>query len=69
MEPQISICRKRENLYLKLKGNFNQASCEEILHTVKKLLITSLQISSPDTQVFFTFQTHAKVALAKEKEV
>lgn len=67
MEPQISICRKRENLYLKLKGNLNQASCEEILRTVKKLLLTSLQISSPEAQVFFTFQTHAKVDLAKEK--
>ena len=65
MQAQISICRKRENLYLKLKGNFNETSSGEILQALKKLLIASLQISSPEAQVLFTFQTHAKVYLPK----
>ena len=63
MQAQISICRKRENLYLKLTGNFNETSSGEILQALQKLLISSLQISSPEAQVLFTFQTHAKVDL------
>ncbi|MGO9621712.1 MAG: hypothetical protein ACLPT6_09940 [Desulfobaccales bacterium] len=61
MQALISICRKRENLYLKLKGNFNRGDSEEILGAVQKLVGVSLQSSSPNTQVFFTFQTHAKI--------
>lgn len=65
MQAQISICRKRENLYLKLKGNFNETSSGELLHALQKLLVSSLQIASPEAQVLFTFQTHAKVDLPK----
>jgi hypothetical protein len=61
MQPQISICRKRENLYLKLRGNFNRSDSEEVLGVVQRLVDVSLEISSPNTQVFFTFQTHAKI--------
>lgn len=68
MQPQLSICRKRENLYLKLTGHLNEASSEEILHAVKRLVTTSLQFSSPEAQVVFTFQTHAKNGSPKDKE-
>ncbi|MGA7578657.1 MAG: hypothetical protein ACLQUW_03010 [Desulfobaccales bacterium] len=61
MQPQISIRRKRENLYLKLSGNFNRNNSREILGAVQKMMDVSLQGSSPDTQVVFTFQTHAKI--------
>lgn len=61
MEPRISICRRGENLYLKLKGNFNRSDSEEILRAVRRLVGISLQSSSPNTQVFFTFQTFAKI--------
>lgn len=67
MQPQLSICRKRENLYLKLAVNLNETSSEEILHAVKKLVLTSLQFSSPEAQVVFTFQTHARVGSHREK--
>ncbi|MGD0826707.1 MAG: hypothetical protein ABSA09_01290 [Desulfobaccales bacterium] len=65
MQPQISICRKRGNLYLKLSGNFNRSDSEEILGTVQRLVDVSLQIFSPNTQVFFTFQTHSKIECSK----
>jgi hypothetical protein len=61
MAPELSICRKRENLYIKLSGDFTTTSSEEILSAVKKLVSTALQISSPEDTVAFTFQTHAKV--------
>jgi hypothetical protein len=67
MQTQLSICRKRENLYLKLQGDFNETSCEEILRVVKRLVSTSLQISPPEAKVIFTFQTHAKVDLPRGK--
>ena len=65
VQPQISICRKRENLYLKLRGNFNRSDSKEILTAVQRLVDVSLQISSPNTQVIFTFQTHSKIESAK----
>ena len=68
MQPQLSICRKRENLYLKLQGNLTETSSEEILHAVKKLVLTCLQFSSPEAQVVFTFQTHARVGSSREKD-
>ncbi len=67
MQPQLTICRKRENLYLKLTGNLKETSSEEILHAVKRLVSTSLQFSSPETQVVFTFQTHARGGSHREK--
>jgi hypothetical protein len=62
MAPELSICRKRDNLYIKLSGDLNQTSSEEILSAVKKLVSTALRIASPEDTVAFTFQTHAKVA-------
>jgi hypothetical protein len=67
MQPQLTICRKRENLYLKFTGNLNETSSEEILHAVKRLVHTSLQFSAPEAQVVFTFQTHAIVGSSTEK--
>jgi len=67
VEARISICRRREDLYLKLKGNFNQSDSEEILGAVRRLVGVSLQSSSPNTQVFFTFQIHAKIECSQGK--
>jgi hypothetical protein len=65
VQPRISICRKRENLYLKLRGNFNRSDSEEVLGAVQRLVDVSLQSSSPNTQVFFIFQTHAKIGCSQ----
>lgn len=67
MQAQISICRKCENLYLKLQGNFNENSSGEIMQALQRLLISSLQASSAEGQVRFTFQTHAKVDLSRRR--
>jgi hypothetical protein len=61
VQPQISIRRKRENLYLKLRGNFDRRNSREILEAVQKMMDVSLRGSSPNNQVVFTFQTHAKI--------
>ncbi|MGB7911436.1 MAG: hypothetical protein WCF59_04355 [Desulfobaccales bacterium] len=61
MQPQISIRRKRENFYLKLRGDFNRSNSREILGAVQKLMDVSLHGSHPGTKVSFTFQTHAKI--------
>ncbi|MGD0217566.1 MAG: hypothetical protein ABSC45_08680 [Desulfobaccales bacterium] len=61
MQPQISIRRKRENFYLKIRGDFNRSNSREILGAVQKLVDVSLYGSHPGTKVSFTFQTHAKI--------
>jgi hypothetical protein len=61
VQPQISIRRKRENLYLKLTGKFNRSNTREILGAMERLMDVSLRGSSSDTKVVFTFQTHARI--------
>ncbi len=61
MQPEISICRKRENVYLKLKGDFNETSSEDLLDALKKLMSATLQITPPKAKVLFLFQTQATV--------
>lgn len=68
MKPKISVRRKRDNVYLKLMGNFSTHSSGELLHALKKLVLASLEFSHPDSDVSFIFKTHAKVSLGKERD-
>jgi hypothetical protein len=61
VEARISIRRRRDDLYLKLEGNFNRRDPVEILGAVRRLVGVSLQWSPSNAQVFFTFQIHAKI--------
>jgi len=65
MAPKISICRKKDNVYLKLMGSFTPASASAILQALERVVRASSKFTSPDSQVYFTFRTHTKVNLAK----
>jgi hypothetical protein len=65
MEPTVSVCRKGEDLYLTLEGNFNHVSSQELLQALRKLVGTSLKCFAVDSPVAFTFRTHGKVASTK----
>jgi hypothetical protein len=65
MGSTISVCRKGDNLFLTLEGDFNDHSFQELIDTVKKVVLTSLKCSAPDSPVAFTFKTHGKVDLKK----
>jgi hypothetical protein len=67
MRPKISICRKKDHMYLKLMGNVNPASAREILHAVERVVTASLKFASPGSKVFFTFRAHAQVKLGKKE--
>jgi hypothetical protein len=64
--PKISVCRKGDNVYLKLMGDISQHSSEDLLHAVKKMVLSSLRFSSPGSQVSCTFKTQAKVSFGRE---
>jgi len=61
MRPTVSVCRKGENLYLTLEGNFNQISSQQLLQALRKLVMTALKCFAADSPVAFTFKTHGKV--------
>jgi hypothetical protein len=61
----ISVCRKKDDVYLKLMGKFSNASAYELLRVMKKVMMAALKFSSPGATVLFTFRTHAKVDLGK----
>ncbi len=61
MGPKISVCRKGENVYLKLMGDVSLHSSEELLRAVERIVLASLRFSSPGSKVSCTFKTQAKV--------
>ena len=65
MTPKISICRKKDHVYLKFTGNFNPTSAAEILQAMERVVKASLKFASPDSKVFFSFRTQTKVSLGK----
>ena len=65
MEPTVSVCRKGEDLYLTLEGDFNHISSQQLLLALRKLVGTSLKCFAADSPVAFTFKTHGKVGLNK----
>ena len=68
MEPTVSVCRKGEDLYLTLEGDFNHLSSQQLLLALRKLVGTSLKCFAADSPVAFTFKTHGKVGLKKMGE-
>ncbi|MGB8991893.1 MAG: hypothetical protein WCD80_07555 [Desulfobaccales bacterium] len=63
MESTISVCRKGDDLFLTLEGDFNDNSSQELIDALKKVVLTSLKCSAPDSQVTYTFKTRGKVDL------
>lgn len=61
MEPTISVCRKGDDLYLTLEGDFNHISSQQLLQALRKLVGTSLKCFAADSPAAFSFKTHGKV--------
>jgi hypothetical protein len=66
MRPTVSVCRKGDNLYLTLEGDFNHISSQQLLQALRKLVGTSLKCFAADSPVAFTFRTHGKVDFKKK---
>jgi hypothetical protein len=61
MRPTVSVCRKGDDLYLTLEGDFTHISSQQLLQALRKLVMTSLKCFAADSPVAFTFKTHGKV--------
>jgi hypothetical protein len=69
MKPTVSVCRKGENLYLTLEGDFNQFSFQQLMQVLRKLVGTSMKCFAADSPVAFTFRTQGKVNFKKKTYV
>jgi hypothetical protein len=65
MAPRISVCRKGEDIFLTIKGDFNHESFLELLSVVRQLLMMSSKCAAPGSQVTYSFKTRGKVDLDK----
>jgi hypothetical protein len=65
MEPTISVCRKGDEVYLTLEGNFYDASSQLMLQAMRRMVMTMLKCTAPESPVAYTFKTHGKVNLKK----
>ncbi|MFZ5447840.1 MAG: hypothetical protein ACOZFS_04295 [Thermodesulfobacteriota bacterium] len=65
MEPKISVCRKGEEIFLTIEGDFNPESSQEFLRLVRQLLTISLKCAEPGSQVTYCLKTRGKVDLGK----
>lgn len=61
MKPTVSVCRKGDDLYLTLEGDFDHISSQQLLQALRKLVGTSLKCFDADSPVAFSFKTHGKV--------
>ncbi len=68
MGPTVSVCRKGEDLYLTLEGDFNHISSQQLLQALRKLVMTSLKCFAADSPAAFTFKTHGKIDLKKTEQ-
>lgn len=68
MGPMISVCRKGDSVYLTLEGSFNTDSFHQMLQALKRMVMSTLEFSPPDSKVAFTFKTHGKVNLEKRTD-
>jgi len=68
MRPTVSVCRKGNDLYLTLEGDYSDISSQELLQTLRKLVVTSLKCFAADSPVAFTFKTHGKVTPRQKVE-
>jgi hypothetical protein len=67
MKPTVSVCRKGDDLYLTLEGDFNHISSQELLQALRKLVGTSLKCFDANSPVAFSFKTHGKVDRKKTR--
>jgi hypothetical protein len=65
MKPTLSVCRKGDNLYLTLNGDFNQVSSQQLFRVLRNMVMTSMKCFVADSPVAFTFKTHGKVDYKK----
>jgi len=65
MTPRISVCRKSEDIFLTIEGDFNHESFQEMLSAVRQLLMMSLKCAAPGSQLTYSFKTCGKVDLNK----
>ena len=61
MEPTISVCRKGDDLYLTLEGDFHHISSQQLFQALKRFMLTSLKCFAADSPGAFSFKTHGKV--------
>jgi hypothetical protein len=69
MRPTVSVCRKGNDLYLTLEGDYSDISSQELLQALRKLVVTSLKCFATDSPVVFSFKTHGKVNTAQKLAV
>jgi hypothetical protein len=69
MGPTVSVCRKGEDLYLTLEGDFNHISSQQLHQALRKLVMTSMKCFAADSPAAFIFKTHGKVDPKKTENV
>jgi hypothetical protein len=61
----ISVHRKKDNVYLKLNGDYDTSSFSKLLQALENVILASIKFSSPGADIFFSFSTCAQVSPAK----
>lgn len=65
MAPRIAVCRKGDDIFLTVEGDYTCESFRELLSVVRQLLMTSLKCAAPGSQVTYSIKTRGKVDLEK----
>ena len=62
---KISVHRKKDNVYLKLNGDYTTTSAAELLQALENIVMTSMKFSTPGVGTVFSFNTCSRVSQEK----
>jgi hypothetical protein len=65
MRPKVSVCRKGEDVFLSIEGEFDHESSQELLSIMRQFLMTSLKCAAPGSKLTYSLKTRGRVNLEK----
>ncbi len=62
---KISVHRRKENVYLKVNGDYSTSNMGELMQALERVIAASAKFSSPGAGTSFTFTTCSQVSPEK----
>lgn len=62
---KVSVHRRKENVYLKVNGDYTTGSVADLLQALERLIMASAKFSTPGSDTSFSFTTCSQVSPEK----
>jgi hypothetical protein len=66
---KVSVHRRKENVYLKVNGDYSSGSVADLLQALERVIMASAKFSTPGADTSFSFSTCSQVSPDKMRSV